>query len=106
MYGLMDHMARALLLFHYKAQQGDLTVEMVLWQLPARSADRPHGVKYRLHLGRDGKNLLRYDNETRKGDHRHIGAEESEETYAFSTTERLLADFHGEYERLGWRWDK
>lgn len=103
---MMSHMPRALLLFHYKARQGDLSVEMVLWQLPTRSADRPHGIKYRFHIGRNGENLLRYDNETGKGDHRHIGAEESEEAYSFSTMEKLLQDFRRECERLGWRWDK
>ena len=77
-----------------------------MWQLPTQTADRPHGIKYRFHLGRNGKNLLRYDNETGKGDHRHIGAEESEEAYSFSTMERLLQDFRRECEQLGWRWDK
>ena len=76
-------MAKAVLLFHYKAQQGNLVVEIVLWRLPMRSADRPHGIKYRLHLGRNGKNLVRYDNEADKGDHRHIGKDEIEESYCF-----------------------
>lgn len=34
---------------------------------------------------------LRYDNETGKGDHRHVGPRE--ERYAFSDAETLLADF-------------
>ncbi|MEO7742072.1 MAG: DUF6516 family protein [Usitatibacter sp.] len=99
-------MVKAVLLFHYKAQQGNLVVEMVLWRLPMRSADKPHGIKYRLHLGRNGESLVRYDNEAGKGDHRHIGKDEIEESYLFSATENLLVDFRMECGRFGWRWDK
>jgi len=35
--------------------------------------------------------VLRYDNEGGKGDHRHFGGKES--AYAFTTPEKLLADF-------------
>jgi hypothetical protein len=35
--------------------------------------------------------LLRYDNETGKGDHKHLG--EKEIPYVFTTPERLLDDF-------------
>ncbi|MGH8524670.1 MAG: toxin-antitoxin system TumE family protein, partial [Gammaproteobacteria bacterium] len=30
-------------------------------------------LKYRLYCGRGGRCLVRYDNETGKGDHRHYG---------------------------------
>jgi hypothetical protein len=99
-------MVRAALLFHYKARQGRLILEMILWKLPAISEERPHGIKYRLYLGRGGSNLLRYDNEAGKGDHRHVGPEEVEEERTFSTMEELLAEFRTECERLGWRWDE
>ncbi|MGH8632900.1 MAG: toxin-antitoxin system TumE family protein [Burkholderiales bacterium] len=56
-------MSKAELLLSYKARQGKLLIEMVLWQLPMATADRPHGIKYRLYLGREGKTLVRYDNE-------------------------------------------
>jgi len=102
----MHHMAQATLLFRLKARQGELVLEMVLWQLPAASPQRVHSIKYRLYLGANGQNLIRYDNETGKGDHRHIGAGELEETYSFSTIEELLADFRRDCERLGWRWDE
>ena len=50
--------------------------EMVLWQLPKPTKDRPHGLKYRLYYGlADGTCVVRYDNETGKGDHRHEGKE-------------------------------
>jgi hypothetical protein len=66
--------------------------EMVLWQLPEATRDRPHALKYRLFYGdAEGRSVVRYDNETGKGDHRHCG--EREEPYAFSSVERLVADF-------------
>lgn len=46
--------------------------------------------------------MVRYDNETGKGDHRHYGA--SEEPDAFTTPEQLLQDFLADVHRLtGWR---
>ena len=53
---------------------------------------KPYGLKYRLHFGKsDGTCLVRYDNEERKGDHRHYGS--LEEAYVFSTVEKLMSDF-------------
>ena len=98
-------MVKARLLFSYKAHQGELMMEMVLWQLPEATADRPHGIKYRLYLGRAGKALVRYDNETGKGDHRHVGPNQAEQPYAFTTVDRLLEDFLTECELFGWRKD-
>jgi hypothetical protein len=42
--------------------------------------------------------VLRYDNESGKGDHRHIG--DRQEPYVFRGSEALLADFWGEINRL------
>ena len=39
----------------------------------------------------DGTCMVRYDNETGKGDHRHEG--DREEPYAFTDVETLVADF-------------
>ena len=102
----MDHMAKATLLLDFRAAQGDLLMQMVLWQLPRRTKDRPHGLKYRLYLGRAGQTLVRYDNEAGKGDHRHTGPDEAEVPYEFSSLEMLLDDFRVECERLGWRWSE
>ena len=99
-------MPRAALILQFKATQGPLLLEMVLWELPKRTKDRPQGVKYRLYLGRSGKNLIRYDNESGKGDHRHLGPDQLESRYEFSTVERLLEDFRRDCENHGWRWDK
>lgn len=68
-----------------------LIVERVVWLLPERTADYPHGLKYRLYCGRHGQCLVRYDNERGKGDHVHRGARE--EPYRFFSLTRLLEDF-------------
>lgn len=99
-------MPKATLLLAYKAQQGDLLVQLVVWQLPAGAADRPGGIKFRLYLGRAGKTLVRYDNETGKGPHRHVGPDELEEAYEFTSVERLVEDFRAECEQHGWRWEE
>ncbi len=71
--------------------------EMVLWQLPRKSPERPHGLKYRLYYGlSDGTCLVRFDNESGKGDHKHIGSQE--EVYCFINVETLVADFLAEIE--------
>ena len=70
---------------------------MVLWQLPQKTTDKPHGLKYRLYYGRaDGTCLVRYDNETGKGDHRHFL--DKEEPYRFKNVETLVADFLSDIE--------
>ena len=102
----MHHMPKATLLLSYKAQKGDLTVQMIVWKLPAATADRPSGIKFRLYLGRAGKTLVRYDNETGKGAHRHVGPGEVEEAYEFMSVEALIEDFRAECEPHGWRWEE
>jgi hypothetical protein len=97
-------MAKATLLLDFRAAQGELLIEMVLWQLARPTKDRPHGLKYRLYLGRAGRTLVRYDNEAGKGDHRHVGADEAQAPYEFSSLEKLLNDFRVECKQLGWRW--
>jgi len=66
--------------------------EMVLWKVPEASAERPHGMKYRLYYGlTDGTCVVRYDNESGKGDHRHVAGREIR--YRFRDVETLVADF-------------
>jgi hypothetical protein len=73
--------------------------EMVIWQLPEESSDKPHGLKYRLYYGlADGACLVRYDNETGKGDHRHI--RDTEESYTFKNVETLVANFLSDIESV------
>jgi hypothetical protein len=92
-------------LFHFKAQQRDVTVEMVLWALPAVTAERPHGLKYRLFCGRGTDCVVRYDNETGKGDHCHYGTVEM--PYRFESVDELIEDFREDCTRLaGWTWEE
>lgn len=87
----MHHM-KAQRIFYDKALLPDGTiVEMVIWQLPAPSPERPHGLKYSLFYGRDGRRIVGYDNERGKGDHKHIGTMES--PYHFTSVEQLVTDF-------------
>ena len=66
--------------------------EMVLWQLPHKTTENSHGLKYRLYYGlTDGTCVVRYDNETGKGDHVH--KRDLEEPYQFRDVETLVADF-------------
>ncbi len=76
-------------------------VDMVIWQLPTPTPDRPHGLKYRLWAGRDGKTLVRYDNESGKGDHKHLGEAGVEEVYYFVSLSKLVADFFADIEKGG-----
>lgn len=72
-------------------------MELKLWRLPRPSAERPHAIKYRLYYGRPGVRIVGYDNETGKGDHRHLHGRE--ETYAFTDVETLIADFMADVAR-------
>jgi hypothetical protein len=101
---VVDHMAgkatRATLLFHEKVVQADGTIiELVIWRLPQATADRRHGLKYRLYVGRGGKCLVRYDNESGKGDHRHIKGRE--EPYRFVSVAKLRRDFEADIRQYG-----
>jgi hypothetical protein len=71
--------------------------ELVLWQVPKPLKGSVHNYKYRLAYVVDGECVLRYDNETGKGDHRHYAGRESK--YIFSTPEKLIADFQRDIQR-------
>lgn len=71
--------------------------ELVLWRLASPAAGSTHRYKYRLAYVVRGECVLRYDNESGKGDHRHAGNKES--PYAFTTPEKLIADFQNEIKR-------
>lgn len=95
---MINHMA-AILIFKDKYIYNDGAIrEMIIWRLPQLETKRPHGLKYRLYYGHDGKCLVRYDNEKGKGDHRHYG--KREEYYHFISAEKLIADFKADIVRL------
>lgn len=80
------------LLFHQRIDYDDGgIVEMVLWRVPSPVVPSIHDLKYSLFYGRHGTREVGYDNERGKGDHRHFRGAETK--YAFTTIERLMADF-------------
>jgi len=87
------------LIYHEKYIYADGAIrEMVLWKRPKKTSDRPYGLKYRLYYGlADGTCLVRFDNESGKGAHRHIKGHE--ESYHFKDVEILVADFLKEIEK-------
>jgi hypothetical protein len=93
-------LAKATLHHHSKLTYPDGAVrEMILWRLPKSSADRPHGLKYRLYYGlADGTCLVRYDNESGKGDHKHYRGRE--QPYPFLSVELLVRDFLADIAKL------
>lgn len=96
---MISHM-KARLIYREKYVYADGSVrEMVLWQLPGATSERPFAMKYRLYYGLpDGFCAVLYDNETGKGDHRHFrGVEES---YRFRGVEDLVADFLADVDRV------
>ena len=83
---------KAELLFHQRIDYDDgAIVEMVLWRVPKPVQPTTHDLKYSMFYGRSGLREVGYDNERGKGDHRHLRGVET--AYAFTTVERLMADF-------------
>jgi hypothetical protein len=77
----------------------DAFVEIVVWRVPRPLKGSAHPFKYRLVLVVEGECVLRYDNETGKGDHCHVGNVET--SYSFSSYEKLLTDFWADVD--AWR---
>lgn len=65
--------------------------ELVLWQLSKPVRGSRHTFKYSLAYVVDDQCVVRYDNETGKGDHRHFGDEAS--PISFVNPDVLLTDF-------------
>lgn len=65
--------------------------QAVVWLVPEPLKGSLHRYKYRLNFGRRGEQLVGYDNERGKGDHRHLGGHEL--PYDFRDIETLIADF-------------
>lgn len=72
--------------------------ELVLWQLPSPLPGSTHSYKYRLAYVVNGTCVLRYDNESGKGDHRHFKGKEAR--FAFAGVDKLLAAFQRDVERI------
>lgn len=92
-------MKATLLLRERRIVAEDAFVELVVWKVPAPVPGSAHNFKYRLAFVVDSVCVLRYDNEAGKGDHKHLGEEQS--PYVFTTPARLLDDFWNEVDH--WR---
>ncbi len=92
-------MANAKLVYHSKLIYPDGSIrEMIIWRLPGRNRESSHGLKYRLYYGTaDGVCLVRYDNETGKGDHKHTN--NKEKSYQFENVEKLIEDFQKDIDK-------
>jgi Family of unknown function (DUF6516) len=96
----MPYMKATLILREKLVMPDGAIIEFVIWRLPEATSDRPHGLKYRLFYGTStGECLVRYDNETGKGDHIHFGVEEVE--YEFESVRKLRSDFWRDVKRIG-----
>ena len=90
---------KARLAFHDKQVLADgAIVEMKIWEVPEPMLGSAHRLKYSLFYGRPGERLVGYDNERRRGDHKHVGG--NEEPYAFSSPEQLVKDFLADVRRM------
>ena len=97
--GMLSNMKATLLLRRRVAEADETFAEYVIWQLPQTLPGSAHPYKYRLAYVVDDVCVLRYDNESGKGDHRHVGAKEGK--YTFTTPGKLIADFERDIKR----WD-
>lgn len=72
--------------------------EVVVWAVPKPLLGSNHSYKYRLALVVRGVCVLRYDNESGKGDHRHFRSRES--PYGFTSLDKLFADFQRDLRKV------
>jgi hypothetical protein len=91
-------MQKADIYYHRKIRFPDGSIAFgIIWKLSKPTKERPHGYKYRLnYCVADGTIILRYDNETGKGDHKHLG--DKEFPYIFKSIDALIADFWNDLE--------
>ena len=94
---MFSNMKAVVLLRRRVLVAADAFAEIVIWQVPEPVPASDHDLKYSLAYVVGGQCVLRYDNERGKGDHRHVGT--TEEPYAFSTPEQLMADFEADIAR-------
>jgi len=95
----MIYNMKAALLLKDRLPFGDESfAELIIWHLPQPASGSKHSYKYRLAFIVAGECVLRYDNESGKGDHRHTLTREL--SYAFESPEKLVNDFLREARRI------
>ena len=89
---------KATKLIHRKRPQAENAFyEFIIWRVSESVPGSDHNFKYRLAYVVNNECVLRYYNESGKGDHRHFGDIQS--AYLFTTLEQLIADFRNDIER-------
>src|SRR4051812_21638780 len=89
---IVSGMGTATLLFAERRELGGGEIlQARIWAVPEPVPPTTHGLKYSLVYVVAGRRVIGYDNERGKGDHRHYG--DTEESYHFTTPDRLWADF-------------
>jgi hypothetical protein len=96
----MQYMGARLIRKSKKTRTDGVVIEVVVWAVDTPVSGSTHGDKYRLYAGRNGKTLLRYDNEAGKGDHKHVGEREQEVRFSFVSMAEILRDFISEVDAL------
>ena len=88
----------AVLMFYKKniTNEGD-KIEIKVWKVD-NSKDFPQGIKYSLVYVHKSKRIIGYDNERKKGHHKHYF--DKEEEYKFVNPERLYNDFENDVKKL------
>jgi hypothetical protein len=66
-------------------------VELVVWQLPSPVPASAHRFKYRLAYVTNRRCVIRFDNESGKGDHMHVDGNQL--PYVFVSLEQMQDDF-------------
>ncbi len=83
----------------YQLPDGSV-IQIMVWELPYPTPERPHVLKYRLNYSLpDGTTVVRFDNEVGKGDHKHVRG--IEYSYKCESLEKLLIDFRKEVREQG-----
>jgi Family of unknown function (DUF6516) len=68
--------------------------DIVIWRVPNPVAGSAHGFKYRLAFVVDDACVMRFDDETGKGDHKPVGPRQR--PYVFMSVQQLIDDFWNE----------
>ena len=92
--GIVSNTKAELLLNERHQLDTEAFVELRVWRVPRSVLGSGHDFKYALAYVVSGQCVLRYDNEAGIGDHRHIGAVET--NYNFTNPASMLADFWNE----------
>ena len=91
---------KAELLIDERVKAGDTAfAALKLWRVPNPVPGSAHSYNDRLAFVVEGVCVLRYDNESGKGDHKHIG--DREPAYTVTTPRQLLADFWDDVRQSG-----